>query len=41
MQNYSDLDTSSKSEFESDQGSAAESDDEDQPNQHLVTELGD
>lgn len=39
MENYSDSDTSSGSEFESDQCSAAESDcDEDQPNQHLEPE---
>ncbi len=38
IEDYSDLDTSSESEFESDQGSAAESDDEDQPNQHLEPE---
>ncbi len=38
MENYSDSDTSSESEFESNQGSVAESDDEDQPNQHLEPE---
>jgi len=32
MENYSDSDTSSESEFESDQGSVVEFDDEDQPN---------
>ncbi len=38
MENYSDSDTSSEYEFESNQGSAAESDDEDQLNQHLELE---
>ena len=38
MEDYSDLDTSSESEFESDQGSVAESDDKDQLNQHLEPE---
>jgi hypothetical protein len=40
MENYSDLDTSSESEYDSSQGSAAGSDcDEDEPSQNLEPEL--